>query len=123
MISSILFGKRNRTEFTDTEFSRYQVFLGTDRYQFLRNRICNGTEEPNRSVRYLPNAQGEAAQGRDGGSGARVRRQTAAEGRLRRRVLRRWGAGLRGGGGSAGQHVGEGEGGANNKEKVFLTIL
>ena len=52
--SSVLFGKcQNRTE-----FSRYQVFLGTDRYQFLRNRICNSTEEPNRSVRYLPNAQG-----------------------------------------------------------------
>jgi len=59
VINSVLFGKyRNRTEFTDTEFSRYQVFLGTDRYQFLRNRICNSTEEPNRSVRYLPNAQG-----------------------------------------------------------------
>ena len=59
VISSVLFGKyRNQTEFTDTEFSRYRVFLGTDQYQFLRNRICNGTEEPNRSVRYLPNAQG-----------------------------------------------------------------
>ena len=60
VISLVLFGKyRNRTEFTDTEFSRYQVFIGTDRYQFLRNRICNGTEEPNWSVRYLPNAQAD----------------------------------------------------------------
>ena len=40
--------------FLDTKF-----FFWTDQYQFLKNRICNGTEEPNRSVRYLPNAQGD----------------------------------------------------------------
>jgi hypothetical protein len=57
-----MFGKeRNRTKFTDIKYPRYRVFLGTDRYRFLRNRIYIGSEEPNRSIRYLSSAQANLA--------------------------------------------------------------
>jgi hypothetical protein len=60
VINSVLFGKyRNRTEFTDTEFPRYRVSLGTDRYQFPEepNLHRYRRTEPNRTE--VPNAQGE----------------------------------------------------------------
>jgi hypothetical protein len=58
VINSVLFGKyRNRTEFTDTEFPRYRVSLGTDRYQFPEepNLHRYRRTEPNRTE--VPNAQ------------------------------------------------------------------
>jgi hypothetical protein len=37
IISSVLFGKyQNRTENTETEFSRYRFLEGTDRYLFFQ---------------------------------------------------------------------------------------
>ena len=89
VISLILFGKyRNRTKFTDTEFSRYQFFLETDRYWFLRNPIYLSTEEPNR---YLPNAR-PAAQGTPGVSGfvRRARCQCPSVAATRRQPGRLW---------------------------------
>ena len=52
------FGKyRNRTELPETEVARFLPLKRTDRYLLSRNRSSVGTEEPNRSVRFLPNAQ------------------------------------------------------------------
>jgi len=56
------FGKyRNRTESTDTEFPRYRVSAGTDRYRLTEEPNLYGYRrtEPIGSV--LPNAQGELA--------------------------------------------------------------
>jgi hypothetical protein len=41
---------RNRTEFPETETKFPEPEIGTDRFQFLGNRIIRGTEYPNRSV-------------------------------------------------------------------------
>jgi len=54
------FGKyRNRTESTDTEFPRYRVSAGTDRYRLTEEPNLYGYRrtEPIGSV--LPNAQGD----------------------------------------------------------------
>jgi hypothetical protein len=49
VISSVLFGKYlNWIEFIDTEFPRYRVILGTDRYQFPKEPTLHRTKEPNR---------------------------------------------------------------------------
>jgi len=57
------FGKyRNRTESTDTEFPRYRVSTGTDRYRLTEKPNLYGYRrtEPIGSV--LPNAQGDRLQ-------------------------------------------------------------
>jgi hypothetical protein len=49
-INLTFFGKyRNRIESTKTEFCRYRVLEGIDRYLFPRNRISMRNEVPNRT--------------------------------------------------------------------------